>query len=55
MRSQEEVEKMFEATKKELEKILDSERTGESLQEAGRLMLSAQLGILSWMLDRGKA
>jgi hypothetical protein len=46
MRSQEEVEKMFEATKKQLDEILDAPRTADSLQEAKRLMLSAQLGML---------
>lgn len=51
MRSKEEVKKMFEVTKKELDKIveIDTPRTG--LQEDKRLMLSAQLGILSWILD----
>ena len=52
MRSKEEVEKMFEATKKELDKVLeaDTPRTGDSMQEAKRLMLNAQLGILTWVL-----
>ena len=52
MRNQEEVERMSEATKKELDEILDSERTGDSLQESRRLVLSAQLSILTWMLGR---
>jgi hypothetical protein len=52
MRSEEEVEKMFELTKKELDEILESERTGDSLQEARRLMFSAQLSMLSWVLGR---
>jgi hypothetical protein len=52
MRSKEEIEKMFEATKKELDKVLeaDTPRTGDSVQEAKRLMLNAQLGILTWVL-----
>jgi hypothetical protein len=51
MRSKEEVEKMFEATKKELDKIVEADTPRTGLQEDKRLMLSAQLGILSWVLD----
>lgn len=54
LRSQEDVEKMFEATKKELDKMLDGSRIGDRLQEDKRLMLSAQLGILSWVLGAMK-
>jgi hypothetical protein len=50
MRSKEEVEKMFEATKKELDKIVEADTPRTGLQEDKRLMLSAQLGILSWVL-----
>ncbi|MGB6591104.1 MAG: hypothetical protein WA323_26980 [Candidatus Nitrosopolaris sp.] len=49
MRTREQVEKMFADTKKELDEILDTERTGDKLQEDRRLVLSAQLGILSWV------
>ncbi len=51
MRCKEEVEKMFEATKKEVEKIVEADTPRTGLQEDKRLMLSAQLGILSWVLD----
>jgi hypothetical protein len=51
MRSKEEVEKMFEATKKELDKIVGADTPRTGLQEDKRLMLSVQLGILSWVLD----
>ena len=50
MRSKEEVEKMFEATKKELDKIIEADTPRTGLQEDKRLMLTAQLGILSWVL-----
>jgi hypothetical protein len=50
MRTREEIEKMFADTKKELDEILDGERTGDKLREDRRLILSAQLGILSWTL-----
>jgi hypothetical protein len=42
--------KMFEATKKELDKIVEADTPRTGLQEDKRLMLSAQLGILSWVL-----
>jgi hypothetical protein len=54
MRTDEEFKKMFDITKKELDEILDSERTGDSLQESRRLVLSAQLSILSWALGTNK-
>jgi len=54
MKSQEEVVSMFEATKKQLDEIEEAPRTGDSLQEAKRLMLSSQLSILSWMLGDTK-
>jgi hypothetical protein len=54
MRSQEEIVSMFEATKKQLYEIEESPRTGDSLQEAKRLVLSSQLSILSWMLGDTK-
>lgn len=54
MRSQEEVVSMFEATKTQLYEIKEAPRTGDSLQEAKRLMLSSQLSILSWMLGDTK-
>lgn len=52
MRSKEEVERMFDMTKKQLEEIMDSERTGDRLQEDRRLLLTAQLSMLSWVLGR---
>lgn len=54
MRSQEEIVSMFEAVKKQLDEIEEAPRTGDSLQEAKRLMLSSQLSILSWMLGDTK-
>lgn len=45
---------MFADTKKELDEILDTERTGDKLQEDRRLVLSAQLGILSWVLGNNE-
>ncbi|MFY9798125.1 MAG: hypothetical protein WCC17_21065 [Candidatus Nitrosopolaris sp.] len=54
MRTREQVEKMFADTKKELDEILDTERTGDKLQEDRRLVLSAQLGILSWVLGNNE-
>jgi hypothetical protein len=54
MRTQEEIVSMFEATKKQLDEIEEAPRTGDSLQEAKRLMLSSQSSILSWMLDDTK-
>ena len=50
MRSKEEVEKMFDMIKTDLDKIEDATRTGDSLEECKRLVLSAlsaQIGILS--------
>jgi hypothetical protein len=41
MRSKEEVEKMFEATKKELDKNVEADTPRTGLQEDKRLMLSA--------------
>lgn len=49
MRNQEEVEKMFEATKNKLGEIQDSERTANSLQESRE---SADLSILSGMNEK---
>jgi len=46
MRSKEEVEKMFDMIKTDLDKIEDATRTGDSLEECKRLVLSAQIGIL---------
>ncbi|MFZ0223645.1 MAG: hypothetical protein WAM42_18330 [Candidatus Nitrosopolaris sp.] len=54
MRTREQVEKMFADTKKELDEILDTKRTGDKLQEDRRLVLSAQLGILSWVLGNNE-
>ena len=42
MRTQEEVVAMFETTKKQLDEIEEAPRTGDSLQEATRLMLNSQ-------------
>ncbi|MGC2574781.1 MAG: hypothetical protein WA364_24970 [Candidatus Nitrosopolaris sp.] len=54
MRTQDEIVSMFEATKKQLDEIEEAPRTGDSLHEAKRLMLSSQLSILSWMLSDTK-
>ena len=54
MRTQDEIVSMFEATKKQLDEIEEAPRTGDSLHEVKRLMLSSQLSILSWMLSDTK-